>query len=98
MALEKLKEEENSKTKKPIKIFNPVVGYTGFNRMVASGNVYQKDYQKSRADGFNLVRSNLKKSGKKFLKRGSSLSAKISTSSKKSVSSRKRKYGKFLIF
>ena len=39
----------------------PVVGYTGFDRMVAAGNVHAIDYQDARDSGLHKVDKNYKR-------------------------------------
>lgn len=45
---------------KPVKIPRPIVGYTGFDRMVAAGNVHATDYQKAWDQGLKKVGKNYK--------------------------------------
>jgi hypothetical protein len=66
-------EAKTQATKAPINIYDPVVGYTGFSRMVEAGNVHKKGYQIARKEGNFLTERNKKRKMMRESGRGSQL-------------------------
>lgn len=81
-------------TKQGMKFGNPVVGYAGFDRMVASGNVHAQDYQKARKKGEGIAEKNTQSHLIRKKKTGSSISRSSRSYKSSKKSKKKKKYSK----
>lgn len=58
MLTRKIREKKERESKKPLKLYPPIVGYSAANRQVAAANLYSKDWQSCRKEAKKLIDTN----------------------------------------